>query len=63
MAHSEEAKRAHSAEYFAWNLAIALPLLGVRNSLALDKAADLLAQHPQLLGQVRLFRKMEFELG
>ena len=63
MTHAEEAERAHAAEYFARNLAIALPLLAVRNDFSLDKAADLLAQHAQLLGQVRLFREMKFKVG
>jgi hypothetical protein len=60
VAHAEKAKGAHAAVDLARNLAVALPLLAVWHDFLLDKAADLLAQHAQLLGQLRLLGEMEF---
>ncbi len=59
MAHAKEAERAHPAVDLARDLAVALPLLAMRHDLFLDKAADLLAEHPQFLGKLRLLREME----
>ena len=63
VAHAEKAERAHAAVDLARDLAVALPLLAMRHDFLLDKAADLLAQHPQFLGQLRLLREMEFAVG
>jgi hypothetical protein len=63
MAHAEEAERAHAAIDLARNLAVALPRLGMRYHFLLDEAADLLAQHAQLLGQIGRLREMEFGLS
>ena len=63
MAHAEKAERAHAAIDLARDLAVALPLLAMRHDLFLDKAANLLAQHPQFLGKLRLLREVELAVG
>jgi hypothetical protein len=63
VAHAEEAERAHAPKNLARDLAVALPLLAMRHDFLLDKAANLIAQHPQLFGQIGLLREMEFGVG
>jgi hypothetical protein len=61
--HAEKAECSHPPENLARDLAVALPLLATGDDLLLDKAADLLAQHPQFLWQIRLLREMELGIG
>ncbi len=62
MAHAEKAERAHATKNLARYLAVAFPRLAVRDHFLLDETADLRPQHPQLLGKIRLFRKIKFGL-
>src|SRR4051794_404024 len=61
--HAEKAERTHAAVDLAWNLAVPLPALAMRHDFLLDEAANLLAQHPQLLGKLRLLREMKFAVA
>ena len=63
MAHAEKAERAHAAVDLARDFAVALPRFAMRHDFLLDEAADLFAQHPQFLGQLRLLREMELAVG